>query len=248
VAENISCKIKESNKHILSYTKDSLSYLSQVFNHPFTNVVFHNTSTGEIEKIIHSLPWKNSSGYDEISMRILKAPFVSSPLCHIINTSLNSGVFPTRLNYSVITPLHKKGDKNNVSNYRPISLLTSFSKIFERIIYNTLITHYTSNNIFTNSQFGFRKKSSTDKAACKLINDILADLNNKQIVGGMFFDLEKAFDSVNHDILLAKMEYYGIRGVMYILIKSYLKDRYQRVKFNNKFSNWDKICVFALQL
>jgi hypothetical protein len=100
---------------------------------------------------------------------------------------------------------------------------------------------FTSNNIFTNSQFGFRKNSSTYKAAYKLITDVLAALNNKQIVGGMFFDLEKAFDCVNHDILLAKMEYYGIRGVMYTQIKSYLEGRYQRVKFNNKFCNWDKI-------
>jgi potassium voltage-gated channel Eag-related subfamily H protein 8 len=76
-----------------------------------------------------------------------------------------------------------------VTNYRPISLLTSFSKIFEKIIYNRLITYFTSNNIFTNSQFGFRKKSSTDKAVYTLINDILSALNNKRIVGGIFFDL-----------------------------------------------------------
>jgi len=105
----------------------------------------------------------------------------------------------------------------------------------------------TSNKIFTNSQFGFRKKSSTDKAAYKLIHDILTALNDKRIVGGVFFDLEKAFDYVNHDILLAKMKYYGIRGVKYTLIKSYLEDRYQRAKFNNKLSNWDKINIGVLQ-
>jgi len=76
-----------------------------------------------------------------------------------------------------------------VTNYRPISLLTSFSKIFEKVIYKRLITHFISNNIFTNSQYGFRKKSSTDKAAYKLIHDILIALNNKRIVGGVFFDL-----------------------------------------------------------
>ena len=81
-----------------------------------------------------------------------------------------------------------------MTNYRPISLLTSFSKIFEKIVYNRLVTHFTSSNIFTNSQFGFIKKSSTDKAAYTLINDILLALNNKGIVGGTFFYLEKAFD------------------------------------------------------
>jgi hypothetical protein len=182
-------------------------------------------------------------------MKILKvsAPFISSPLCHIINTSRNSGVYPARLKYSIVTPIHKKVDKNNVSHYRPISLLTSFSKIFEKMIYSRLITHITSNKIFTNSQFGFRKKSSTNKASYKLINDILVALNDTRVVGGVFFDLETAFDCVNHDILLANMEYYGVRGVMYTLIKSYLEDRYQRVKFNNKLSNWDKINIGFLQ-
>ena len=121
--------------------------------------------------------------------------------------------------------------------------MTSFSKIFEKIIYNRLVTHITSNKILTNSQFGFRKNSSTDKAAYKLIHNILTALNDRKLVGGIFFDLEKAFDCVNHKILLAKMEYYGIRGVMFNLIKSYLEDRFQRVKFDNKFSNWDKIDI-----
>ena len=123
-----------SHKQIQGCAKDS-SFLSQAFNFPFTSIVYHKTSTGEIEKIIHSFPCKNSCGYDESSMKILKARvlFISSPLCCIINTSLNSGVFPTRLKYSIITPLRKKGNKNNVANYRPISILTSFSKIFEKI-------------------------------------------------------------------------------------------------------------------
>ena len=90
---------------------------------------------------------------------------------------------------------------------------------------------------------GTIKKSSRDKAARTLINNILLALNNKRTVGGIFFNLEKAFDCVNHDILLAKMEYYGIRGVMYTLIKPYLENRHQRVKFNNKFSKWDKINI-----
>jgi hypothetical protein len=202
-----------------------------------------------LRKLFTPSPWKKLCGCDEVSMKILKvsAPFISSPLCRIINTSPKSGVFPTRLKYSIIIPLHKKVDKNIVSNYRPVSLLMSFSKMFEKITYNRLITHITSNKIFTSSQFGFRKKSSTDKAAYKLLNDILTALNDKRIVGGICFDLEKAFDCVNHDILLAKMEYYGTRGVMYTLIKSYLEGRYQRLKFNNKLSNLVKINIGAPQ-
>jgi len=102
---------------------------------------------------------------------------------------------------------------------------------------------YSSTKIFCNSQFGFRKKSSTDTAAYTLINDIPLALNNKRIVGGILLDLEKAFDCVNHDILLAKKECYGIRGMMYTLIKSYLENRHQKVKFNNRLSEWDKINI-----
>ena len=121
-----------NNKQIINRPKCSLSYLSQIFNLPFTNIIFRNTSTGEIEKIIHSFPWKNACSYDEITMKILKisAPFISSPLCRIINLLLNSGVFPTRFKYSTIMPLHKKGDKNNVTNYRTNFIINIIFKNF----------------------------------------------------------------------------------------------------------------------
>ena len=115
----------------------------------------------------------------------------------------------------------------------------------KKIIYNGVKSHIKCNNVFTNNQFGFTNKSLRDKAAYKLINNILTALNNKRRVGGIFFDLEKAFDCVNHDILLAKVEFYGTRGVMHTLIKSYLENRYQRVKFNNKLSKWNKINIGA---
>jgi Notch-like protein len=97
------------------------------------------------------------SGNDEVSTRLLQvgATFISSPLCSIVNKSLFLGIFPYRLKYSIV---HKRGDKNNVSNYRPISLLTEFSKIFEKVIYKRLIDHFLTNNILTKSQFGFKKK------------------------------------------------------------------------------------------
>jgi len=119
------------NTHYLIYLKYLIYHLPILFS------TIHLQE--KLKKIIHSFPWKNSCGYDEISMKILKihAPFISSLLCDIIPTSINLDVFPSRLKYSIITPLHKKGDENNVSSYRPISSL-SFSKIFEKIIYNRL--------------------------------------------------------------------------------------------------------------
>jgi len=115
--------------------------LLHLFHKPFPSIKFKNTSPKEIEKIINSLKIKESSGYDEVSTKILKisAPFISSPLSYIFNKSMLSGTFPTRLKYAVVKLLLKKGGKDTVANYRPISLLTSFSKVFEQIIYDRLL-------------------------------------------------------------------------------------------------------------
>jgi hypothetical protein len=120
-----------------------------------------------------------------------------------------------------------------MSNYRPISLLTSFSKIFEKVMYEKLYQHLIDNNILVNEQFGFRTYSSTDKATCKLLNKILNALNNKLMVRGTFCDLEKVFDCVNH-ILLCKLKFYSVNGTIYKLIKSYLQDRCQRVAIDSR--------------
>jgi len=121
-------------------------------------------------KKINSLKIKESSGYDKVSKKILKisVPFISSPLSYICNKSMLSGTFPTRLKYAIAKPLLKKGDNENVANYRPISLPTSFSKVFERIIYDRLLKHIETNYILAVEQFGFRTSSSTEKASYKL--------------------------------------------------------------------------------
>jgi hypothetical protein len=150
---------------------------------------------------------------------------------------LSTGIFPTRLKFSQITPIFKRGNKAEISNYRPISLFTSFSNVFEKVFfYKRLYHHVLSNNILAKEQYGFRNNCSTEMASYNLINNILKALNSKMWVGGIFCDLTKAFDYVNHNILLSKLKFYGITGRVNNLIKSYLNDRYQRVVIKNTYS------------
>jgi len=164
------------------------------------------TTPKEIKKIIKSLKSKNSHGYDGIPMKILKVstPFITSPLTYICNKSLLSGIFPSQLKFSEIKPLHKIGDRMDITNFRPTSLVTFFSKFLDKVIYTRLYQHINQNDVLATEQYGFRNNSSTEKYCFKLINEILLASNNKLTVGGIFCDLEKAFNSVNHDILLSK--------------------------------------------
>lgn len=181
------------------------SYLDQCVRDSFPPLVFKSFSTREIISIIKSLKTKNS-GYDEISTKLLKisASYICSPLTYICNKSISTGIFPERLKYSIIKPLYKKGDKTDPSNYRPISMLTSFSKVLEKALYNRLSEYLNNNNILNAQQFGFRRRLSTDDAIFKLTHEILNALNSKAMVGSIFFDLAKAFDSVNHSLPIKK--------------------------------------------
>jgi hypothetical protein len=188
------------------------------------------TITNEISKIIKSLKNKSPCGYAEIPLKILKIsiPFIKSPLTYIINKSITNGIFPACLKYSQIKPIFKSADKSDMSNYRPISLLTSFSTIFEKVIYKGLYQHIISNNILASKQHEFRNNSSTETASYNLLDNVLLALNNSN-VGGILCDLSKAFDCVDHEILISKLVFYGISGKAKQLIKSYLQNRYQRL-------------------
>ena len=200
----------------------AVNNLHTVHKHTFPQTLMAPVTTKEIKEIIKSLPWKNSSGYDEIPLRILKLsmPFITSPLTYLSNKSISKGTFPSRLKYSQIIPIFKKGNNTQLNNYRPISVLTSFSKIFEKLIYTRLNKHILSNDILANEQYGFHSNTSTERAIYQLINKILTALANKEWVGGIFCDLSRAFDLVDHDLLTEKLKFYGVTGTASKLVKS----------------------------
>jgi hypothetical protein len=235
VADNITNNSLKTN---CVNNDDPLTYLRSKFNQPSSIFILNNTTTYEINKIIQSMKPKDSHGYDEISVKILKmsAPYILSPLTYIFNKILSKGIFPERLKFSEIKAVYKKGTVSDFSNYRPISLLTSFSKIIEKLIYNRLYHYLDQHQLFAKEQHGFRQNTSNETAAFSLLNTIFSFLEKKEIVG-LFLDLQKGFDCVNHDILLAKLNFYGVSGKANKLLESYIKDRYQRVIIKGKFTN-----------
>ena len=212
IAKSINTKQNELSSHNLD-TTTPLHYLIQSSKNSFPNINLKSISTKEIENTIKSLKPKNSSGYNRISTKLIKisSPYISSPLTHVCKKSLTSGIFPDCLKYAVVKPLFKKGDKSKTSNYRPIYLLSSISKVLEKVIYNQLQERLNKCSILA-GQFGFISDSTTNKAICKLIPETLSTLNSKFIVGGIFFNLEKVFDCINHSILLSKQQFYGVNG------------------------------------
>jgi hypothetical protein len=198
----------------------------------------------EVFDRIKSLKHNNSSGYDGISNNILKhcVNKISKTMTFIFSYSLMTGILPDRLAYATILPIHKKGDKLIMSNYRPISLLLSCSKILQTIMFNRLYQHVHTNGILAPEQFGFRKESNIEKAVFSLTDSVLSSLNLRQQIGEIFCDLSKAFDCVNHEILLAKLCHNGIRGVSLNWFKTYITNRKQKVKITTQNLKHESFC------
>lgn len=177
----------------------------------------------------------------------LCAEFISAPLSYILNLSFLEGCFPKKLKIAVVKPLFKKGDDKDINNYRPITIIPILSKVFERVIYNRLNKFIDKYNILTTQQFGFRKNRSTTLACYNLVKEVTECIDNKMPVAALLLDLSKAFDLIDHGLLLAKIEKYGLRGTAHDWLHSYLSDRSQCTQITRMTSDENSKTIFKKQ-
>ena len=187
----------------------------------------------------------SAAGHDGLPASIMKklSNDYAIPLTHCINMSVIQGDFPDTLKIAKVIPIYKGDDEQMVQNYRPISILPFFYKIYEKIIYNHIINFLTVNDILYDKQFGFRKGHATNHAIITLVDKVARALDTGKIVVGVYLDLRKAFDTVPHTILLDKLHRMGIRGNLLCLIKNYLEDRAQFVNYNDHSSRTQPINI-----
>ena len=216
--------------------------ISQTICQKKTNCSFslQETTSEDICNLIRRMPTNKASGIDGISARLLKeaAPTVSRTLADIINMSLTKGIFPSDWKQANITPIHKEGSKTDPNNYRPISILSTVSKIIEKIVSKQVYDYLNSNEILNKFQSGFRPLHSTVTALLDATNDWYLNIDDGQINAVLFLDLKKAFDTVDHTILLKKLKHYGLDNSALKWFESYLSDRKQVTTIANNTSHF----------
>ena len=229
--------IKTDNSHLndLQFLKDfcqKKNIVTDTFIPPITifDVYYHLTH----------LKQTNTRGLDNIDGKILKlcAPIISDSLTYLYNLCIDQSNFPVSLKQAKIIPLFKSGDKTNPSNYRPISVLPIVAKPLEKHIYKNLMLHILNNNLLHPNQSGFRKNHSCHTALTNLVEEWLLNINNNKFTGVLFIDFAKAFDLIDHELLLKKLAVYRFSDHAISLVKSFLSDRQHKVHLNNDQSQF----------
>lgn len=250
-SEDIANNLNEYFTNIGTNLATNISSTSDGYKSLFPDILvtnsfsFSTVSIQEIEKIIDDLSPKKSSGYDGISTELLKLlkPILLPCIHNIINQCIEQSLFPDSLKIAKVVPLYKGGDKHYCMNYRPISLLPSLSKIFEKIIHVQLYNYFSQNNLINPSQYGYRKGHSTEFALADLVENILDSFHAKNIPLTILLDLSKAFDTIDHKILLWKLEKYGLSRSSLALLANYLSYRFQYVHFDGRSSSMTKLTI-----
>ena len=213
---------------------DPLSYLRGNY---IQSMVIPPVLTSDTVKVIKSLKDKNDPKFIPTSLIKDNDNVFAIPLTALFNQSISLGIFPDLFKIADIIPLYKKGPRELIENYRPISILPVLSKIFEKLMKNFLVDYLTSRNILSPHQFGFRKGLSTFDALNAITSDIFSALDRHNSVIGIFIDFQKAFDTVPHELLLRKLHHYGIRGTILNWFQSYLSMRYQSTVYDKCHSS-----------
>ena len=229
---SIGCKLSESIHNI---NIEPMAFVTPVES----SFHFSRISVQEVLSALNQLNLRKSPGLDGISVKLLKdtSDVIAQPLANIFNLSLQTGIFPDDWKIAKISPVFKEGNKTDCGNYRPISVISVVAKLFEGLVYNQLRTFISDNNILVKQQSGFRSQHSTETALLGSTNEWLYNMDSGLINGVLFLDLKKAFDTVDHEILLKKLHLYIIKGTPYAWLKSYIQNRKQICLMNGKKSH-----------
>ena len=195
-----------------------------------------SVSINELRDAFFTFKLNKNPGYDEISFNVVKNYFreLCEALKYVFNLSTETGLLPDKLKIARVAPVYKAGDTFDLTNYRPISVLPCFSKILERIMYDRLFSYSSQEKILYSKQFDIQSGHSTEHAILQLVNQIHESFENSLYTLGVFIDLSKAFDTVNHSIILKTLEIYGILGKNPEWLKSYLINKKQYIQIDGK--------------
>lgn len=238
--------VKQFDYKSVSTVKDgdlAAAFLNQYTEEVSSIMCISPTTPNEVFNLVKSMASKQSCGNDEIPIGLFKdhIAILAEPLSDFFNKCIDEAIFPEQLKIAKVIPIYKKGSRTDPKNYRPISLLPVLSKIFEKILKKRLLVHLRLNNVLNRRQFGYQKGVGTFDAIYTLLDDVITKINNKMRVAGIFLDLSSAFDTIDHELLLAKMSHYGVRGKSLQLFSSYLKNRKMLVEIGKTQKSYKKV-------